>query len=266
MEAFFIYLYKEYVCVSFCYSEIDGLVGDYLSLRQIANKMPDCRLCLVGPNFYTYGLSFAMPKNSPWLDDITRVVLEMKENGSISMLEKIYFDEKLCRSSVAKNGLSIFHFSGLFLTVAGTIAFCFLALLAEVIAIFVLVRFSQHLGALGKFSMRLLFDLKKGEEHLITLKYSTMRNKRKRVKMDLVRIENASLSGVTVQQQEHSMNTTTNSYVEEVSFDADPKTTSRRTASFVNKSVEYKSNSHMQMSFTNGGYCSESLNSDVTPL
>ena len=107
------------------------------------------------------------------------------------MLEKTYFDENLCRSSIAKESLSIFHFSGLFLTVAGTIAFSFLALLAEVITIFVLVRFSQHLGALGKFSMRLLFDLKKGEEHLITLKYSTMRNKRKRVKMDLVRIENA---------------------------------------------------------------------------
>lgn len=227
--------------------------------------MPDCNLTLAGPNFYTYGLAFAMPKNSPWLDDITRVVLEMKENGSISMLEKMYFDEKLCRNSIPKD-LSIFHFSGLFLTVAATIAFCFLALLAEVIAIFVLVRFSQHLGALGKFSMRLLFDLKKGEEHLITLKYSTMRNNRKRVKMDLVRIENASSSGATVEQQQNSMNTTTNGYLEEVHLDVDPKTTSRRTAAFLNKSVEFKSDSHMQMSFTNSGYCSESLNSDVTPL
>ena len=249
----------------FFYSEIHGLVGDYLSLRQIANKMSNCSLCLVGPNFYSYGLAFAMPKNSPWLDDITRVVLEMKENGSISLLEKTYFDEKLCGSSIAKN-LSIFHFSGLFLTVAATIAFCFLALLAEVIAIFVLVRFSQHLGALGKFSMRLLFDLKKGEEHLITLKYSTMRNKRKRVKMDLVRIENASLSGTTVEQQQNSVSTTTPSYLEDLRFDANPKTTSRRTATFLNETLEFESNSHNQMSFTNGGYCSESLNSDITPL
>ena len=247
------------------YREIHGLVGDYLSLRQIANKMSNCSMCLVGPNFYTYGLAFGMPKNSPWLDDITRVVLEMKENGSINLLEKMYFDEKLCRSSIAKN-LSIFHFSGLFLTVAGTIAFCFLALLAEVIAIVVLVRFSQHLGALGKFSMRLLFDLKKGEEHLITLKYSTMRNKQKRVKMDLVRIENASSSGATVEQQQNSISSTSPSYLEELRFDANLKTTSRRTATFPNETLPFKSNSHIQMSFTNGGYCNESLSSDVTPL
>lgn len=229
--------------------------------------MPDCSLSMAGPNFYTYGLAFAMPKNSPWLDDITRVVLEMKENGSISLLEKTYFDEKLCRSSIAQNSLSILHFSGLFLTVAGTIAFCFLALLAEVITIFVLVRFSQHLGALGKFSMRLLFDLKKGEEHLITLKYSTMRSKCKRVKMDLVRIENASSSGTTVEQQRNSINTTTSGYLEELRLDANPKTTLRRTAAFLNKSLEFNSNSHIQMSFTNGGYsASESLNFEVTPL
>ena len=255
------------MCFFLLCSEIHGLVGDYLSLRQIANKMPDCSLCMAGPNFYTYGLAFAMPKNSPWLDDITRVVLEMKENGSISMLEKTYFDENLCRSSIAKESLSIFHFSGLFLTVAGTIAFSFLALLAEVITIFVLVRFSQHLGALGKFSMRLLFDLKKGEEHLITLKYSTMRNKRKRVKMDLVRIENASSSGTTVEQRQNSISTTTSSYLEEQRSDANPKTTSRRTTAFLNNSLEFNSNSRIQMSFTNSGYsASESLNCDVTPL
>lgn len=249
----------------FLHSEIHGLVGDYLSLRHVANKMPNCSLCLAGPNFYTYGLAFAMPKNSPWLDEITRVVLEMKENGSISLLEKMYFDEKLCRSSIAKD-LSIFHFSGLFLTVAGTIGFCFLALLAEVIAIFVLVRFSQHLGALGKFSMRLLFDLKKGEEHLIMLKYSTMRKKRKCVKMDLVRIENPSSSGTTVEQARNSMSSTTPSYLEDIRFDERPKTTTRRTDAFLNESLEFKSNSHIQMSFTNRGYCRESLNSDVTPL
>lgn len=258
---------KKMSVFDFLCSEIHGLVGDYLSLRQIANKMPDCSHCTAGSNFYTYGLAFAMPKNSPWLDDITRVVLEMKENGSINMLEKTYFDEKLCRSSIAQGSLSILHFSGLFLTVAGTIAFCFIALLAEVITIFVLVRFSRHLGALGKFSIRLLFDIKKGEEHLITLKYSTMRDKRKRVKMDFVRIENASPSGTTVEQQQNSNSTTTSSYLEELHFDANSKTTSRRTAAFLNNSLEFKSNSHTQMSFTNGGYsASESLNADVTPL
>lgn len=247
-------------------SEIDGLVGDYLSLRQAANKIPNCSFCLAGPNFYTYGIAFAVPQNSPWLEEVTRVVLEMKENGSISLLEKMYFDEKICRASIAKD-LSILNFSGLFLTVAGTIGFCFLALLAEVIAIFVLVRFSQHLGALGKFSMRLLFDLKKGEEHLITLKYSTMRKKRKCVKMDLVKIENASSSRTTVELQQNSMCTAAPNYLKDLHLEEGSDTSARRRdAIFLSESVYPNSSSRIQMSFTNSGFCGDSFNSDVTSL
>lgn len=62
--------------------------------------MFDCSYCMVGLNFYMYGLIFVMFKNFFWLDDIIRVVLEMKENGSINMLEKMYFDEKFCRSLI----------------------------------------------------------------------------------------------------------------------------------------------------------------------
>lgn len=241
-------------------------MGDYLSLRQAASKVPNCSFCMAGPNFYTYGIAFAVPKNSPWLEEITRVVLEMKENGSISLLEKMYFDEKLCRTSIAKD-LSILNFSGLFLTVAGTVAFCFLALLAEVIAIFVLVRFSQHLGALGKFSMRLLFDLKKGEEHLIILKYSTIRKKRKRVKINLVKIENASPSGITVELQRNSMDTATQNYLKDLRVNVvEGSEASRWRDGFFNESFESNSSSRIQMSLTNGGFCGESLNSDVTRL
>ena len=189
-----------YECISILplfYSEIQGLVGDYLSLRGAANKIPDCNYCLAGPNFYTHGVAFAVPKGSPWLDDINRVVIEMKTNGSVSMIEKRYFD-KMCSRTSAKD-LSILNFSGLFLTVAIAIAVCFLALLAEVIAIFVLVRFRKHLGVAGKFSMRLLFNLKRGEEHLITLKQSSMIMKKWNcVKMDIVRVDNCSSNSTSV--------------------------------------------------------------------
>lgn len=247
-------------------SEIDGLVADYLSLRQAANKVPNCSFGLAGPNFYTHGVAFAVPKNSPWLDDITRVVLEMKENGSISLLEKMYFNEKICRTSIAKD-LSILNFSGLFLTVAGTIAFCFLALLAEVIAIFVLVRFGQHLGALGKFSVRLLFDLKKGEEHLIKLKFSTIRNKHKCVKLDLVKIgENASSSGTIEEPQRNSTDTATSDYLKEQVLNAENVTSARFNDECLNESFQSSSSSRIQMSLTNGGFCGDSLNSKITRL
>ena len=135
------------------------LVGDYLSLRGAANKIPGCNYCLAGPNFYTHGVAFAVPKSSPWLDDIYRVVIEMKTNGSVSMIEKRYVD-KMCSRTSAKD-LSILSFSGLFLTVAIAIAVCFLALLAEVIAIFILVQFRKHLGVVGKFSMRFIIQPQK---------------------------------------------------------------------------------------------------------
>lgn len=231
--------------------------------------IPNCKFCLAGPNFYTHGIGFAMPKTSPWLDEITRVVLEMKENGSISRLEKMYFNEQNCHSSIAKN-LSILDFSGLFVTVAGTIGFCFLALLAEVVTIFVLVRFGQHLGALGKGSMRLLFDLKKGEEHLITLKYSTMRKKRNCVKMDLVKIENTSSNNAetTVGIQRNSTSTHT-SYLEELQLQEGCETSARwRLDTFLNDSfAETNAHSRNQMSSTNNGFYGDSfVNSDVTRL
>lgn len=231
-------------------------------MRQAANKIPGCRYCLAGPNFYTHGIGFAVPKGSPWLNDITRVVLEMKTNGSINTLEKMYFDKKSCRSSVAKD-LSIVNFSGLFLTVAVTITFCFLALLAEVIAIFVLVRFSPHLGVIGKFSMRLLFDLKKGEEHLITLKYSTMR--KKCIKMDLIRIESSSpTAATTVEMKRHSL-MTTQSYLEELQPEEGCHTSEGRGDGNLNESFESNSNSRLQMPQSNG-LCNEGLTAEVTFL
>lgn len=222
---------------------------------------------MVGPNFYTFGIGFAVPKGSPWLEDITRVVLEMKENGSISRLEKMYFDKKICRTSTAKD-LSIINFSGLFFTVAITIAFCFFALVAEVVAIFVLVRFSQHLGAIGKFSMRLLFDVKKGEEHLITLKYSsTMTKKRNCVKMDLVRIENSSPDVSTPIKMQGS-STTTAANLEDLQpgregFHARHGYVD---STLGGESFELNLHSSFGMSPTNSDFHNERLSSEVTCL
>ena len=239
----------------FLNSEIDGLVEDYLSLRQAGNKIPNRHYCMAGPNFYTYGVGVAMPKTSPWLEQITKVVFEMKQNGTIKILENMYFDEKMCSSSTAKD-LDILNLSGLFLTVAATIGFCFLALLVEVIAIFVLVRFRHQLGALGKFSVRLLFDLKKGEEHLITLQYSTKERRRKCVKMDVVKIKNALPNVATAEMQRDSISTI-------ISFE----TCERSTRGLVNGSFETNSTSHsIPMSFTNGGFYDDNLNPTVTPL
>ena len=234
-------------------------------MRQAANKIPGCRYALAGPNFYTHGIGFAVPKGSPWLDDITQVVLEMKTNGSIDMLEKTYFDQKICTSSTAQD-LSILNFSGLFLTVGVTIFFCFFTLLAEVSVLFVLVRFSRHLGAIGKFCLRLLFDLKKGEEHLITLKYSTVR---KKVKMDLIRIENQSSTNCapTVELQRNSMCTSSN--LEDLYPGEGYQPSVGRGEGIINKSLESNVISRLRFPLTNNRLRNESLSSlssEVTVL
>ena len=109
----------------------------------------------------------------------------MNANGSINQLEDIYFNKNLCRMSLAHD-FSILTFSGLFLTVAITVGLCFLGLVAEVTTLFVLVRFGRYLGVLGKCSVRLLFDLEKGEEHLIALKNPMMH--RHCVQMNIVKL------------------------------------------------------------------------------
>ena len=246
-------------------SKIQGLIGDYLSLQQVANKIPGCRFCLAGRNFYSHGVGFAVPKGSPWLDDITQVVLEVISNDSISMLEKVYFDKKTCRASTAKD-LNIMNFSGLFLTVAATVVFCFLALLAEVVAIFALVRFSDHLGGIGKFAIRLLFDAKKGEEHLITLKYSYTINKKRRCisKMDLITIQNSppDVAALTpIKMQQNSTNTQVN--LEELEQKKGCQQNADWGDSILNKSLDLYSNSSDGRS-TNGSFQCESISSEVT--
>lgn len=229
-----------------------------MSLRKANNKIANCHFGLAGPTFYTSGLAFAMPKNSPWLEEINKVVFDMKQNGTIDLLEKMHFDEKMCSSSIAKE-LSVLNLSGLFLALAVTIGFCFLALLIEVLAIFLLVRFRHHLGELGKFAVRLLFDVEKGEEHLIMLQYSSEK-KRKCVQLDVVKMNVA-----THESQRDSINTVTSLGTPQLErgFEA----AERKTLQLVNGSfVSNLTSDSMLMPFTNDGFYGDNLTSTVTPL
>lgn len=170
-----------------------------MSLHEVAHTIPGCRYSPAGPDFYTHGVAFSVPKGSPWLEDINRVVTGMKNNGSFQRIEKVYFDKKKCSSSTVKD-LSILNLSGLFLTVAVAIAVCFLALFIEVIIIFILARNGQYLGIVGKVCVRFLFNLRKGEEHLITLNNSTTIQKQNCVKMECTEPVNSINAPVYLEQ------------------------------------------------------------------
>lgn len=150
-------------------SKIDGLVGDYLSLQQAANKIPDCSYSLAGPNFYNFGYGFAFPKGSPWTEEATLSVLKNQENGSIQAILDYWFNKKECNQPVKE--LSAEKFIGLFLLLVGVIAFSIMALISEMLIIFLLVKFGRRLGPIGKFMKRMIFSVRKGEENEIHIKW-----------------------------------------------------------------------------------------------
>lgn len=152
------------------YSKLHGFIGNYQSLQQAGNKDPKCRFRLAGPNFYTYGYGFAFPKGSPWIEEAELSVLKNQENGSIQAIMDYWFNKKDCHTVPVKS-LDYDKFVGLFLLIAGVIAFCFMALAMEMLVIFLLIKFGRHLGPLGKFLKRMIFSVRRGEENEIHIKW-----------------------------------------------------------------------------------------------
>lgn len=164
----------------FCFCrEIHGLVGDYLSLSQVANKDPNCLLSLAGPNFFNFGLALTMRKSSPWLHDINQAVLKHQENDTIQTIEERWFNKKSCDVRPFTK-LGITNFSGLFMAAVIVLGFCVFAVFVEFIVVIMLIKFGKRLGAFGKSIKRFAFNVKKGEEDQINMKYSfLLRRQRK---------------------------------------------------------------------------------------
>ncbi|XP_068706012.1 glutamate receptor ionotropic, NMDA 1-like [Montipora foliosa] len=150
-------------------NELHGVIGDSLSLQQAGNKDAKCRFSLAGSNFYTHGYGFAFTKGSRWVQEATLSVLKNQENGSIDAIMNYWFPKKVCKT-VPVEKLDYGQFVGLFLLIVGVMAFSFLALLSEIVIIFMLIKFGKHLGPLGKFLKRMIFSVRKGEENDIKIK------------------------------------------------------------------------------------------------
>lgn len=133
---------------------------------------------MAGKNFYNYGYGFAFRKGSPWTEEATLSVLKNQENGSIQGIIDYWFNKKDCNAIPVKK-LSFEKFVGLFLLIAGVIGFCFIALISEMLIIFLLIKFGRHLGPLGKFLKRMIFSVRKGEENEIRIKWLQLYKRRK---------------------------------------------------------------------------------------
>lgn len=175
----------------FC-REINGLVGDYLSLSEVANNDESCEYSLAGPNFFNFGLGLALKKGSPWLQDVNQAVLKHQENGSINAIESRWFNKKGCDLKPF-NRLGIINFSGLFMAVVIVIAFCVLAVFVEVCVVVVMIKFGNNLGTLGKFTKRFVFNVKKGEEDQLDMQYSFLLRRHQNAKWDVAASHVASI-------------------------------------------------------------------------
>lgn len=175
--------------VHFCYEisvrrEIHGLVGDFLSLSQVANNDPNCSLSLAGPNFFNFGLGLAVQKGSPWLEDINRAVLKNQEDNTIQNIEERWFNRKSCDSKPFTE-LGLISLGGLFKTLVIVISFCVFAVLVEFFIIIMLIKCGRRLGELGKFIKRFAFNAKKGEENQLDMQYSFLLRRPRRVTFDI---------------------------------------------------------------------------------
>lgn len=145
-------------------------MGDYLSLKQAGNNDANCRYSLAGENFYNFGYGFVFPKGSPWIEEATLSVLKNQENGSIQAILDYWFNKKECTTKPVKE-LGPEKFIGLFLLLLGVIGFSIISLISEMLIIFVLVKFGRHLGPMGKSLTRMIFNVRKGEENDIHIKW-----------------------------------------------------------------------------------------------
>ena len=104
---------------------------------------PDCTLTSIGDGqFSSGGYGLALTKNSPFTDDFSLAILELRRKGEIENLMDEYFNyRRTCASEVAQatsasvnmntEPIDISSFGGLFVILAIAIGISFIVLLAE---------------------------------------------------------------------------------------------------------------------------------------
>ena len=148
---------------SFACRKIQGLIGDFLSLSQIANTDKNCSFQLFKEHSFQSGYGFAVRKPSPWLQEISSSVLTHQENGTVQSIVNRWFPKSICGRKMPRK-LESGAFAGLFWTVFAVSVFALLALLAEFFILVALVKFGKKLGPLGRFLKRFLLNVKREEE------------------------------------------------------------------------------------------------------
>ena len=70
-----------------------ALIGETMILKHEANRAP-CDVMLVGEQFALKSYGLALPKNSPFLEQMHRAVLELIQEGEIETLERKWWTDR----------------------------------------------------------------------------------------------------------------------------------------------------------------------------
>ena len=119
----------------------DGPYVEFLASRK-GQYNPDCTLITIGDgDFFPAGFGLGLTKNSPFTDDFSLAILELREKGEIENLIAEYFDyRRTCTSEIAITSASINMgtekielktFGGLFILLAIAIITSLIVLLVE---------------------------------------------------------------------------------------------------------------------------------------
>ena len=86
----------------------DGPVVDFISSRKHEQYNPNCTLRNIGDgSFSPGGFGLGLTKNSPYTDDFSLAILELRETGEIERLTIEYFQHRrTCVSEIATRGAS----------------------------------------------------------------------------------------------------------------------------------------------------------------
>ena len=144
-----------------------------MSLSQIANTDKNCSFKLLKDHSLESGYGFAVTKTSPWLREISLSVLTHQENGTVQSIVNRWFPKSVC-GTLEYRKLETSDFIGLFWTVFTVSVFSLLALFAEMVTLFALVKFGKRLGPFGRFLKRFLLNVKPGEEDLTLVQYQSV--------------------------------------------------------------------------------------------
>lgn len=108
------------ICFSFQnnFRELDAYIGEYIYLLHILLKPKFCSVLTITKESVDFPLAFAVAKNSPWKEKISREIRYLKETGFVDKtISKWYFQAECINSKSEVHEFPWQYIGGMFVAV-----------------------------------------------------------------------------------------------------------------------------------------------------